>query len=454
MKILQVVHQFFPEHLGGTETYTYNLCKELQAGNEVFIFCREYGKEDYPIFVEDSDLDGLRVRKIYYNKPCGRLKSFINEDFEKLFKEYLNITKPDVVHFQHLYGLSASLISIARKQGLPVVITLHDYWYICPRIQMIHRDLTPCMGPESGLRCMSCDNFLLGWNVNDFLREHFAASIKSVLKQPFLLKALKRVTPAGIVNHAKNYFGKSKSSDTQLLWIYLRFHYMQNLLNSVEALISPSHFLKKAYENAGVRSQNFILSDNGTKVENFLNVSKEPSDMIRFAYFSTLVNHKGAHVLIRAFNKVTEPNAMLKLYGTSMYSPLYASRIKNMASNPRIQFMGSTKSVADDFRSTDVVIVPSIWPENSPVIIHEASVAKIPVIASNVGGIPEFVKDGETGLLFEAGNSEDLLDKLNRIIRNPSLLTFFARNTNVKTIQQNCAEILELYEDLIRAKGK
>jgi glycosyltransferase involved in cell wall biosynthesis len=102
----------------------------------------------------------------------------------------------------------------------------------------------------------------------------------------------------------------------------------------------------------------------------------------------------------------------------------------------------------------DVLVVPSIWPENAPLVIQEAFMARVPVIASHVGGIPELVRDGQNGLLFETGNSVDLQAKMERLIDDPSLLPIYSGNAErIKSIEENAAELEQIYERLIRQKG-
>ena len=99
-----------------------------------------------------------------------------------------------------------------------------------------------------------------------------------------------------------------------------------------------------------------------------------------------------------------------------------------MGLNDSVRFWGKIKDITDAYAQTDVLILPSIWPENQPVTITEAMAAKIPVIASNSGGIPELVDDEKTGLLFEAGNAQDLARKMLNIIQNPEKIELFCES--------------------------
>ena len=93
-----------------------------------------------------------------------------------------------------------------------------------------------------------------------------------------------------------------------------------------------------------------------------------------------------------------------------------------------------------------------MWYENSPLVIHEVFLAKIPVITSNLGGMAELVLHEKNGLLFEPGNVDDLIEKMNIFIQNPDLIDKYSQETQVRSIQEDVDEIVKLYHDLIKKK--
>ena len=118
----------------------------------------------------------------------------------------------------------------------------------------------------------------------------------------------------------------------------------------------------------------------------------------------------------------------------------------------RITFYGSfdNREISSVFSKIDVLVYPSIWYENQPIAILEALLAKIPVITSNLGGMAELVQDGVTGFLFEAGNPEDLSQKMVNMIDNPQLLRRLSETARqVKTIEENAEELNEIYDSLL-----
>jgi len=232
---------------------------------------------------------------------------------------------------------------------------------------------------------------------------------------------------------------------------------VKSCLKEADLLISPSSFLRNKFVEHGFSQDSILVSDNGTNTRLFQNLRKRPSNKVRFGYIGTIQRHKGVHILVEAFNKVNHPQAELKIFGDPLLAPNYYAELKNMARNRRIQFLAEfdNSNIAHILSEIDVLVVPSIWPENSPLTIHEAKLAKVPVIASNLGGMPDLVEDGITGLLFKPGNADELLDKLNLLIEHRKLIKRFQGNIKpIKSIEENARELEELYRKLIEARRR
>jgi len=163
MKILQVVHGFPPKQRAGTEIYTYYLSKELAKRHEVHVFYPTLENVKEPILVSFNREDlVLHELKFPNNNKIRRFLSrlffentYINKEIENLFRILVTNIRPDVIHFEHLIGLSATLIEVVKEFNIPSVLTLHDYWFMCPNIQLLRHDYTVCNGPEPN-KCREC----------------------------------------------------------------------------------------------------------------------------------------------------------------------------------------------------------------------------------------------------------------------------------------------------------
>ena len=447
MRILQVVHGFLPERRGGTEIYTYNLSKELSKNHEVHIFYPRRIKRargSSPAQYENAlhavehviDIGSKRSRFLSRIKLLGFKGTYGNGKVDREFEGLLDAINPDIVHFHHLLDLSASLINIVKLRGLPVVLTLHDFWFICPRINLLKSDYSVCKGPDIQSRnCFKCYSTAQ------------AESIAGAL--------VKYGIPRGVSKALSKAYELSFMTVTNSCDFKQRQEYMKSLLLMVDKLIAPSRFLRNIFIQYGIPGDRIIYSSNGYDLSAFEGFKRKEHDKLVFGFAGGVAKHKGVHVLVEAFNKVENENVELRIYGTYDPKSNYFKELQSMIRNDNIKFMGRYTDVREPYSEVDVLVVPSIWYETGgPLVIIEALIAKTPVIASNIGCIPEFIEDGATGLLFETGNAEDLFYKMKLVLENPDLMKKFKSNIKpVKTIQEQAKEIEAIYEDLRLGSG-
>src|SRR5439155_9349363 len=134
----------------------------------------------------------------------------------------------------------------------------------------------------------------------------------------------------------------------------------------------------------------------------------------------------------------------------------YRQRLAPLVNQDGVRARGAIAhdQVPHALASIDVLVVPSIWPENSPLVIQEAFLAGVPVIASRIGGIPEVVRDGRNGLLFRAGDAADLARSLTRLLDEPGLLdTLRTGIPPVRTIDEDVSQARAMYEGCLRTRA-
>jgi len=361
-------------------------------------------------------LDVLRVRRLgpgprnpyrlfldYYNNPD------IEESFDRLLEE----VKPDIVHIQHLMYLSGGLIDLLVERSIPVVVTLHDYWFICPNAQLLRPNGHICEGTTFHLECTSC--------------------AAATLRRPML---------------------KLFSPVLSFLFFY-RDRYLKSRLAKAELFLSPSHFLKQRYVARGFPEERILLVENGIDVSRVIpKKERDGASPIRFGYLGSIARQKGTHVLVEAFNQMPE-GAELVTYGDLSLYPDYVRRLRALATNPAIHFRGQIEheEVWNALSKMDVLVVPSLWYENSPMVILEAFAAGVPAIVSRVGALVEKVRDGIDGLHFAVGDVVDLRSKMASLISNPDRLERLRGNiAPVKSIEENALEMERIYLRLLNEK--
>jgi len=453
VKILQVVHQFLPHQAAGTEIYTYKLSTELlRRGHAVHVFHRDFGHPEREYLEEDAELDGLKLRRVFHNAPPWLGNAFLNPRIEQSFRAYVAEISPDMIHFQHLDNLSPTLPLVAKGMQKPTVMTLADFWLMCPAMRLydVERE-SFCEGPAGGFRCARCPTLFT--SLPGVEPPPSEGEFKPTLaKVPW---SLKKLVPRRLKDAVKRRLRGSgaPAAETRMAnYVALISAGLTARLHSMMALdliIAPSRFIRNLHIEYGIPEDKIIYSDYGFDLSGLSDVSKSPSESVRFGYTGTLHVHKGAHVLIEAFRAAQLSNAVLKIFGWG--DPGYIDMLKRKARGARIEFMGKYKpsDVARVFSEIDVLVVPSLWYENSPLVIHEAFATRTPVLASGIGGMAELVADGRGGMTFSAGSVEDLACKIQALTEDESLRSSLAVNApKVKTIEENARELEEIYKRL------
>ncbi len=232
----------------------------------------------------------------------------------------------------------------------------------------------------------------------------------------------------------------------------IRQDFFKLIFRDVDEFISPSQYLARNYHLAGIPEEKIHVIWNGIDVQKFSNFLKVPDDKrIRFTYIGYFGKHKGIDVLLDALSYLTNPNCFsVNLVGKGELIENLKNKVKEMELEDIVSFWGRIDDIGDAYRKTDVLILPSIWPENQPVTITEAMAARLPVISSNLGGVPELIEDGETGYLFEPGNPKDLAQKMSEFLLHPEKMKIFgevAYNKIVNnTLGNQVKKIVDIYD--------
>jgi len=426
MRILTVIHYFILFGLGGSEYYSYYLSKELSKQHDVHLFFTipEDGDKGKVVQGHYDDIPywALRKNRMPYSHPFQDRNRWVEEEFNKVLKQF----KPDLIHFQHLINLSLNLPSLAKRRGIPSCLTLHDFWFLCPRTIFLTSDLKICDN-HSPRKCLDCLQEEIGYYLTQGKVRGLWRLGKREVKRLFNVK--KKVI--ALFNLA--------------LW---RVHWVKKVFKDVDVFIAPSQFLLEKYAQSGLSREKIVLIRHGFNKNDFYGIRRTASPKVRFAFVGTIRVHKGIYLLIDAFNKITG-SAELKIYGRLL--PPVVDDLKKRITNPDIHIMGELKKEdkRKAFSEIDVLIVPSLCYENSPLTINEGFLAKIPVITADIGGMAELVKDGEYGFTFPVGDAEKLAEKIQLFIKNPELKNKLSSNLpEVKDIRTHTEEILHIYHRL------
>jgi glycosyltransferase involved in cell wall biosynthesis len=431
MKILYVVHNFVPEGAGGVELHSHQLAREMaRRGHEAIVFARsgDPSREEYSVRTEE--MDGFRVVRVNNNfKDLTDFEGlYRNPRIEERFTETLDDFGPDLVHVQHLTCLSTGIPEIVRARKIPQVLTLHDFWFGCPLGQRIRRSLDIC----------------------------------DPIKRELCIPCIRRTWPSlpwpeatGIVARLRNKDAMAPIRDYEAQ--------IKRCLDAPDLLTTPSQFHRKKYlDYLGLKieeeQRRIKVVPVGLPAERFQGREQTEAGHVRIGYIGTVIPTKGVHLLVEAFNRLTDPSATLDVWGEAPPyhgDASYPAKLESLispAKRDRVRFHGryDNADVARILASIDVLVVPSLWYESYSLTIREGFLGKCCVIASHQGPMGEAIQDGVTGFLFDRGSVEDLAAKLELAIERPDLRKQIAMNEDkpVITVEECADRYLIVYQDV------
>ena len=440
LKVLYVVHGFPPDTWAGTEIYTQNIASEMQRrGHNVVVLARvpakasvaDGGPEDFSI--EAAEFQGLRVLRMTHRLEHRRLReSYQNDRAEAAFARVLETEKPDLVHFQHLIHMSAGLVHVAREAGVPTLLTCHDYWALCARVQLIRPD---------GVRC----------------EENMGAGCFLCVKDKHLEKITVAKKAGSLLGPMGHLIAELAGRDEYAEMVE-RHTYVPEAYKAADLRVSPSRFLRaKHIETADFDPHTFVYSDNGMRTDHVKALAKMPDakGRVRFGFVGSLVWYKGGEVMMRAMKRLEGTRAVLNVWGDFKpeSDPHHAELQRIAPSNVSFRGRFDNARLSEVYADIDVLLVPSVWFENSPITIHEAYLTHTPVVASDIGGMAEYVRDGVDGLHFKVGDDEDLARTMRRFVDEPALAQALSRDwMPIKTLEEDGAATEFRYRALVCAR--
>ena len=434
MKIVLPVHHFPPRYTAGAELYTFRLARWLHThGHDVEIVCVEHvdwRSEKNDLSVIQDNHEDLTVWRVDLHITADRWwpRNYDNPLLGEWFANYLAESQPDLVHFQAGYLIGSAPLRATHAAGIPNALTLHDYWFLCPRTTLQRGDGSLCTKiPDDPAGCAWC------------------------MKLEGRRYRLAHTLTQGLASHTAGNIVLQKERDQ----IARRRINLRSALALPDAVIVPSRFLGSQFASY-VDAERLHVSKLGIDLTPFHGIHHGPSDdVLRIGFTGQIAQHKGVHVLIEAFGNIEAGKQPIELhiYGGLDRYPQYVSRLRRMAANDeRIFFHGrfENRDVASILHGLDVNVVPSTWYENSPLSILESHAAGTPVVTSAMGGMAELVRDGVDGLHFQPNDVDDLTKQLQRLINEPMLLEQIRVGVPLpRSIDDEMQQLLNIYRSLV-----
>lgn len=438
MRILHAIHDFLPRHRAGSEIYAFELASAQCARHDVFILSAEYEPATAHGTLRWRRFGGLPVVEIVNNWEFERFdETYSSPRINAQLQHVLHATRPDVLHVHNLLNLSFDLPRLAREQGAATVATLHDYTLVCAsggqRVHTAESHVCHVIDPERCGRCVGESALHRQMAAGQITRRaggRVAARAAA---------AFRRAAPR-LADRASGGIAVAPVSAGDIM---RRTASARHVFDTIGLFVAPSQALADEYVRLGLHASRIEVSDYGFRSPaSSCRTARPAAGPLRIGFVGTLVWHKGMHVLLEAARQLRGAFE-LHVHGDPAMFPDYGDRLRQMAAGLPVVFHGA---FGDEQRHAvydvlDVLVVPSLWPENSPLVIHEAFLHGVAVVGANVGGIPGLVVDGVNGLLYDAYSPAALCTALQPLVDQPSLAAALARQAPaVKSIAQDAAE--------------
>jgi glycosyltransferase involved in cell wall biosynthesis len=324
--------------------------------------------------------DGVRLLGVH-NRPTrvfdvgNPLRELDDPLITAAFAEALDRLQADVVHFHNLHGLGAALIDQAAVRGLPSYFSTHNYWLFCPRAYLLTGHGAICNGPGDGGRCAPC------------------AGSTDVASHQLRLSTIRAKAETGItrilavsdaVRHALVGVGYDPAA--------------------VDVVRQAMPHEAEIWEQVGARRTPGRLRDRLT-----------------VAFLGSAYPHKGPQLLVAAAQQTA---AGLDVHIIGEIGQDFAERLRKLDGRGVVSFQGSfaAADLAGLLADVDVAVLPSMWWDCAPLAAAECLAARVPLVVPRLGGLPESIREGVDGLVFNGLDAADLALQLERLASEPGLL--------------------------------
>ncbi|MEO0232110.1 MAG: glycosyltransferase [candidate division WOR-3 bacterium] len=466
MKVLHVGYGFIPWRGGGLIEYAEDLMAEqVKKGYKVAYFC---SGRHYPLyrktFLKKWLKNGFTIYEvvnppIYFGGDRGTVFDLDCYIIEKLFVKVIEEFQPNIIHIQELAGLPSSLIDIIANNKIPSLMTLQDYFLLCPKLKLFDYNQNDCFDKVIGRKCVFCVKDYYKNNKRTLIRNTLVYEVKKFPLLSGFLKQIYRFTKKFLQN-VKSFVSHTYETNPLDLAIFFQKRRDLNInrLQKINLLIAQSLKVEEIYKFfLGESSRVITLHLTVKHIENIKPKLINPTIPVKFGTLNGMTSiPKGANILYKAVeilnNKGLKKKFELHIYGGLL--PEIAESIKNYNN---IFYHGGyeVKKLNELLDNIDVGIIPSIWQEAFGYVGIEFLAKGIPVIGNNKGGIVDYTIDGFTGWINKTSTSEELAEIMEQIIKKPDVIQEYnrkiieKRNQIVKTMEQHFYEIDKIYKDVI-----
>jgi len=300
MRVLVVVHGFPPDALGGSELYAQATSLELQRrfGDEILVVTRDADPQRPEYSIRRAERDGVTIA--WVNNTFRAIRSFEetyrNEAITAAAERLIDAFQPDVAHIHHLTCLSTTIVPSLARRSVPIVLTLHDYWLMCHRGQLLDTSYRQCDGPDSG--CHACLGIAGGVGPIGFIG---AGIVRTIERRLPIAPGLRRS-----VERAGRLLARDSAADSEAR---RRVEHMRAVCADVSQFLAPSQIVRDRFVAFGIDPGKIMVSPYGVDPAPFQTVPRERRRPLQIGFLGSLMISKGPDVLLRAVARLPPGSA-------------------------------------------------------------------------------------------------------------------------------------------------
>jgi glycosyltransferase involved in cell wall biosynthesis len=402
--------------------YTRGLVRRaVVAGHQAeVVACHESPSSSSEGFcVQHSEHEGVPLIEVHFNlsvTPYPARCEYDNPFPARAVAQEIASFRPDVVHVTHALKLSGAAIHACLDGGVPVVVTLCDYWFLCPRHTLLKCTGEVCSGPGRPLKCVPCVRDMHGFPGSPRRPGAWRAWLRDVW-------AIER-----------------------------RTRYLRDTLLRADLIVALADLQKQLFVANGYPEDRIEVIEHGLEPLEAMLAPVRPAGgswLRRIGFIGSLVPHKGAHVLLEALARKKQLRVECLVYGAVRPDDAYAQRLAALArEDPRVQLQGAfpPHELGRVLAGLDLLAVPALWPENNPLVVKAALQLGLPILASRLGTLRQMMDRRGPAWLVSAGDPGAWAAALEHLAHSPP--PSFPPQP-VKSAATHADEILTRYRELV-----
>ena len=446
---------------GGVSIYQNNLLNYFSKSEEdVYYLTSSYtydfiSRKPYIRTVESPDIEGVNEYELV-NSPIlapsfysfNQIKGYFEyDDSIRAIKDFLKQHGPfDVIHFNNLEGISGKVLDLKKEfPDTKFVLSLHNYFPFCPQVNLWYQDRENCLDYENGEKCINCNLFPIDYRMKEFERYN-----RNNTNQSLKYKIMGKIY--------STFLAQKKFDNGDLTFADRRSGFVQLINENVDVVIAVSKRVKEIAVKMGVNADkcivNYIGSKHAALADSYKNIMQHEG-ILSIAYMGYMRRDKGFYFWLDTLEAMPEDIA-------SRLTIVVAAPVTDHHAYDRLMGMQSkfhqvivhngynADNIKDILKDVNLGIVPVLWEDNLPQVALEMTAYGIPILTSDLGGAQEITNSED--FIFEAGNAQELINKIQVILEDKNSLSAFWKNETEKrvlnSVDEHCQFLSKLYATL------